>query len=191
MIFEPATSTPYLLPEVLRLLDGGAEAYPAMLAAIEQARTSVHLEMYAFSPTGVGAQFVAALTRASQRGVAGRIVIDGWGSARGGHGSRQRRDHSQPIASVVLHERIQSSPEAVEFYEFTRTMRSYKTVVGENTTVVMSTDSDLFKFLKGMSANHRVTTNGQHPRRAWMSGSAANAPEGEVDEDTPGTRLQG
>jgi hypothetical protein len=32
---------------VLRLLDGGAEAYPAMLAAIEQARTSVHLEMYA------------------------------------------------------------------------------------------------------------------------------------------------
>ena len=37
------------------------------------------------------------------------------------------------------------------FYEFTRTMQSYKTVIGENTTLVLSTDSDLFKFLKSMN----------------------------------------
>ena len=41
---------------------------------------------------------------------------------------------------------------AVEFYEFTRTMQSYKSIIGENTTLVLSTDSDLFKFLKGMNA---------------------------------------
>jgi hypothetical protein len=43
------------------------------------------------------------------------------------------------------------SPEAVEFYEFTRTMQSYKSIISENTTLVLSTGSDLFKFLKGMT----------------------------------------
>jgi membrane protease subunit HflC len=43
------------------------------------------------------------------------------------------------------------SPEAVAFYEFTRTMQSYKTIIAENTTVVLSTDSDLFKFLTSMT----------------------------------------
>jgi modulator of FtsH protease HflC len=29
-------------------------------------------------------------------------------------------------------------------------MQSYKSVIAANTTVILSTDSDLFKFLKGM-----------------------------------------
>jgi membrane protease subunit HflC len=29
-------------------------------------------------------------------------------------------------------------------------MQSYKSIIAENTTLVLSTDSDLFKFLKGM-----------------------------------------
>jgi membrane protease subunit HflC len=39
----------------------------------------------------------------------------------------------------------------VGFYEFTRTMQSYKSIISEGTTLVLSTDSDLFKFLKGMT----------------------------------------
>jgi membrane protease subunit HflC len=30
-------------------------------------------------------------------------------------------------------------------------MQAYKSMIAENTTLVLSTDSDLFKFLKGMS----------------------------------------
>ena len=48
------------------------------------------------------------------------------------------------------------SPEAVAFYEFTRTMQSYKSIIAENTTLVLSTSSDLFKFLKGMSSDGDV-----------------------------------
>ena len=48
------------------------------------------------------------------------------------------------------------SPEAVAFYEFTRTMQSYKSIIAENTTLVLSTGSDLFKFLKGMSPDGDV-----------------------------------
>ena len=40
-----------------------------------------------------------------------------------------------------------------EFYEFTRTMGSYNPVIGKNATIVVSTNSDLFKFLKGMAPN--------------------------------------
>ena len=39
---------------------------------------------------------------------------------------------------------------SVEFYEFTRTMQAYKSIIADNTTLVLSTESDLFKFLKGM-----------------------------------------
>lgn len=66
------------------LLDGGGQAYPRMLLAIEQARVSIHLEVYAFAPTGVGARFIEALGSAAGRGVRVQVQIDGWGSARGG-----------------------------------------------------------------------------------------------------------
>ncbi|MDH5670612.1 MAG: phospholipase D-like domain-containing protein [Myxococcales bacterium] len=70
--------------ESVELLDGGNRAYPAMLSAIAHARTSVDLEVYTFAPLGVGARFVEALGNAARRGVAVRVVIDGWGSARRG-----------------------------------------------------------------------------------------------------------
>jgi cardiolipin synthase len=66
------------------LLDGGRQAYPRMLLAIAEAHTSVHLEVYAFDPNGIGARFIHALAAAANRGVAVRVLIDGWGSARGG-----------------------------------------------------------------------------------------------------------
>jgi cardiolipin synthase A/B len=72
------------VPESVSLLDGGEQAYPRMLLAIAGARTSVYLEVYAFASSGVGARFVDALTLAANRGVAVKVLIDGWGSARGG-----------------------------------------------------------------------------------------------------------
>ncbi len=54
-------------------------------------------------------------------------------------------------ATEIYAKAYNQSPEAVAFYEFTRTMQSYKSIIAENTTLVLSTDSELFKFLKGMS----------------------------------------
>lgn len=48
------------------------------------------------------------------------------------------------------------SPEAVGLYEFTRTMQSYSTVIATNTTLVLSTNSDLFKFLNGIPAESQT-----------------------------------
>ena len=71
-------------PESVELLDGGGQAYPRMLLAIEHAQRSIHLEVYAFAPTGVGARFVEALGHAAGRGAKVQVQIDGWGSAHGG-----------------------------------------------------------------------------------------------------------
>jgi cardiolipin synthase len=71
-------------PESVELLDGGEQAYPRMLLAIERAKRNVHLEVYAFAPLGVGVRFVEALGQAAHRGVAVHVLIDGWGSAWGG-----------------------------------------------------------------------------------------------------------
>lgn len=71
-------------PESIELLDGGAQAYPRMLLAIAGAQRNVHLQAYAFAPSGAGTRFVEALTHAASRGVAVQVSIDGWGSARGG-----------------------------------------------------------------------------------------------------------
>ena len=66
-----------LLPgnRVTPLVDG-AEAYPAMLEAIREARASVALMSFIFDGTGIGEAFVAELAAAQRRGVAVRVLID-------------------------------------------------------------------------------------------------------------------
>ena len=60
----------------------------------------------------------------------------------------------------------QSVPDAAAFYEFTRTMQSYKSIVADNTTLVLSTGSDLFKFLKGMAPDSApMLAQGDRERR--------------------------
>lgn len=58
----------------------GDEAYPQMLAAIEQARSSVTLCSYIFNNDKAGAAFVAALSDAVKRGVQVRVLVDAVGA---------------------------------------------------------------------------------------------------------------
>ena len=62
-------------------LHNGDEAYPAMLAAIDNAKTRVNFETYVFSDGEIANRFVDALARAAQRGVVVRIVLDPIGSS--------------------------------------------------------------------------------------------------------------
>lgn len=114
--------------ESVELLEGGNRAYPAMLSAIAHARTSVDLEVYTFAPLGVGPRFVEALGNAARRGVAVRVVIDGWGSARDGRAVantlRQAgcavRIHNRPLSLLLLrfarnHRKILLVDETVAF----------------------------------------------------------------------------
>ena len=60
------------------------------------------------------------------------------------------RGEADARATEIYAKAYNQSPEAVKFYEFTRTMDVYKSIITTNTTLVLSTDSELFKFLKGV-----------------------------------------
>ncbi|AMO22168.1 cardiolipin synthase ClsB [Ramlibacter solisilvae] len=64
----------------LRLLQGAAELFPTLVAAIDAARVEVRLETYIFDFQGQSADVAQALERAARRGVNVRVVVDGFGS---------------------------------------------------------------------------------------------------------------
>ena len=104
-----------------------------------------------------------------RRQIAERFLSEGNGEAARIRGNRVRdlnkiqseayrqveeiRGVADAKATEIYAGAYNQSSEAVEFYEFTRTMQAYKSMIAENTTLVLTTDSDLFRFLKGMSPN--------------------------------------
>lgn len=60
------------------------------------------------------------------------------------------RGEADAKATEIYARAYNQSPESVSFYEFTRTMEAYKSVITTNTTLILSTESDLFKYLKGI-----------------------------------------
>ncbi|MGZ3454889.1 MAG: phospholipase D-like domain-containing protein, partial [Polyangiales bacterium] len=66
--------------DYVRLLRDGAEAYPAMLAAIETARREILIEFYWFSSDPLGRQFCDALAARAQEGLSVRVIYDAFGS---------------------------------------------------------------------------------------------------------------
>jgi len=101
-----------------------------------------------------------------RRQIAERFLSEGNGEAARIRGNRVRdlnkiqseayreveeiRGVADAKATEIYAKAYNQSPDSVEFYEFTRTMQSYKDIIADNSTLVLSTDSDLFKFLKGM-----------------------------------------
>ena len=66
----------------LVLLQNGEALFPALVEAMDAARSVVHLETYIFEFAGAALRVAEALERAAQRGVVVRLVIDGVGTPR-------------------------------------------------------------------------------------------------------------
>ncbi|MEQ1592940.1 MAG: cardiolipin synthase ClsB [Thiobacillaceae bacterium] len=64
----------------VRLLQSGADFFPALIAAIDTAQLEVRLETYIFNLDASGSSVGDALIRAAQRGVQVALLIDGVGS---------------------------------------------------------------------------------------------------------------
>lgn len=108
-----------------------------------------------------------------RRQIAERFLSEGNGEAARIRGNRERdlnktqseayraveeiRGLADAKATEIYSSAYNQSAEAVAFYEFTRTLQAYQFIIAENTTLVLSTDSELFKFLKGMTPDVPVT----------------------------------
>jgi cardiolipin synthase len=77
---EGVVRRPLVAGNAVTLLAGGAAAYPAMCAAIDEAQRSVTFCTYLFDRGEAGDLFVAALTRAHARGVKVRVLVDAVGA---------------------------------------------------------------------------------------------------------------
>jgi cardiolipin synthase len=77
-LFLPAT--PLQGERPIQLLQGSAEFFPALVAAVDRARTEVRLETYIFDFTSSAADVAHALMRAARRGVTVQLVVDGVGT---------------------------------------------------------------------------------------------------------------
>jgi len=119
-----------------------------------------------------------------RRQIAERFLSEGNGEAARIRGNRVRdlnkiqseayreveqiRGLADAKATEIYSNAYNKSSESVAFFEFTRTMQAYKSIIGDNTTLVLSTDSELFQFLEGMTS--------QRPRARRAPRRAARAP---------------
>jgi len=101
-----------------------------------------------------------------RRQIAERFLSEGNGEAARIRGNRVRdlnkiqseayraveeiRGEADASAADIYAKAYNVDPEAAEFYAFTRTMQAYKDMISGGTTLVLTTDSDLFRYLRGM-----------------------------------------
>lgn len=76
---DAVTRRPLLQGNAIKPLHNGEEAYPAMLEAIGQARSSIYLSTYIFDSDSTGRQFIESLSAAAARGVDVRVLVDALG----------------------------------------------------------------------------------------------------------------
>jgi len=78
-ISDVVTNLPLVSGNRVDILHNGEEAYPAMLETIDSAQKSVYLTTYIFDTSRTGKRFIYSLSKAVDRGVDVRVIIDGFG----------------------------------------------------------------------------------------------------------------
>lgn len=97
------TQLPTVDGTAITMLRNGDEAYPAMLAAIGQARTSVALSTYIFRDDAIGLAFCEALAAAQARGAKVCVLIDGIGSGYFFPAAWRRLKRAGVAADLFMH----------------------------------------------------------------------------------------
>jgi membrane protease subunit HflC len=78
--------------------------------------------------------------------------------------TQEIRGKADAQASEVYATAYTASPQAADFYEFLKTLDTYKATLGRDSTLVLTTDSDLFRLLKRLEKD-AATTDGSPPAR--------------------------
>jgi|SRR5579884_893927 len=64
----------------IRILKNGAEIFPEMLSAIQEAKETIHLETYIFQSDRTGWRFAEILSEKARIGISVRVIYDSFGS---------------------------------------------------------------------------------------------------------------
>ncbi|MCE9520366.1 MAG: protease modulator HflC [Verrucomicrobia bacterium] len=96
--------------------------------------------------------------------IASRFLSEGAGKAAEKNGERERelrriesdaykrvqeiQGKADAEATQIYAQAYNTSPVAADFYQFVKTLETYKATLGRDTTLILTTDSDLFKYVK-------------------------------------------
>lgn len=97
------TERPLMRGNSITCLHDGDNAYPVMLDAIGQAKTSIILCSYIFRDDKVGQRFAEALVAAKRRGVEVRVLVDGIGSGYFRCGIERRLKREEVACARFMH----------------------------------------------------------------------------------------
>ncbi len=61
------------------------------------------------------------------------------------------RGQADGQATEIYASAYNQSPEAIEFYRFIKTMETYQEMLSQDTTLILTTDSDIFRYLKNVN----------------------------------------
>jgi membrane protease subunit HflC len=86
------------------------------------------------------------------------------------------RGEADAKAAAIYSEAYNSTPEAAEFYRFQRTMEAYPGMFDHNSTLVLSTDSDLLRFFKSPNPKPAIRAPETKPAPAAAVPPPAPAP---------------
>ncbi|MBD3584908.1 protease modulator HflC [Salinimonas sp. HHU 13199] len=106
-----------------------------------------------------------------RRQIAERFLSEGHGEAARIRGNRERdlnkiqseaylqvekiRGQADAIAAQIYSDAYNQSEKAVSFYEFTRTMAAFPSIVDNGTTLILSTDSEMYKYIKTSTSEEK------------------------------------
>ncbi len=77
---------------------------------------------------------------------------------------QQIQGEADAEATEIYAKAFNQSADSAEFYRFVKTMETYEEVLGGDSTIILSTDSDLFKFLKGISPEPAPSAEPKTPK---------------------------
>lgn len=86
----PLVNAEFLEGNAVEILVNGVEFFPAMLAAIREAKSTITLETYIWSPGKISDDFIAALSERARAGVKVHVIVDGMGTLKFKDADRDR-----------------------------------------------------------------------------------------------------
>jgi cardiolipin synthase len=133
----------------IQILRNGDNTYPQMLAAIDSATRSIALSSYIFRADAAGNPFIEALTRAKERGVEVRVLIDGYGGGYFTSSTYHRLREAGVPAARFLHSTL---PWRMPFLN----LRSHKKILGVDGRIVFTGGLNI-------GAENLTNTHPKHP----------------------------
>jgi membrane protease subunit HflC len=76
---------------------------------------------------------------------------------------QELRGKADALATEIYAKAYSASPGAADFYTFLKTLETYKTTLGADSTLILTTDSDFFRFLKHTDGGTKPAANTPAP----------------------------